>query len=871
MKSIWRCCAAAALWAASLSSMAYVGSRVVTGEDAPPSRFRSDTAPVTEVAIAPTAKQLADKAVEASYGKSSVPVAAKILGIGRTPEPLAPLRVGAIFESGKQAFAPEWETQKHGFVTQARIVSKGAKGIRAKIKLPPGLVLGEILARAPGSDVAEHVPLRFAFEGEIWTPYTDGETQLIEIFSPQLVAGSTWNIVHIGHFERPLNTGGGGEARIDLAAGACSPDVACTSNDPFLDAAIAERRKSVARITFASGGSFFNCSGTLINSNSQQNLFMTANHCVSTQAEAASITFRWFYEAATCGGSAANLVPEAVTQSSGAQLLFSNKFVDSTLLRLNANPPVGAVFAGWNATPLNAGSNVVSISHPAGDVKKFALGTLQSIQNRSDGLIRVSGYEQEMYAVLFNRGVIEGGSSGSGLFTMNGGDLQFRGVLSNSTVRNGGGLSCTNTNENANYGRWDYFQPQIVNFLNGVAAQTDDHANQPGASSTLLTLNGPAVAAKIDYVGDLDTFRIVVTEPGTLYVKSNGGYDLIGHLMDSAGTTLQNANDDEASNDDAGVGSNDFGIAWPVTPGTYFLMVANWVPTTLTPNGYSVEAKFLNATTNHTAIWWGGEQESGWGLNVNHQGNTIFATMFNYENAGSGNQNPNMWLSAVLNRVGTSQQYSGDVKRVYGPAFNANPFPNQQITAPTVGGMTLAFNGANAATLSYTVAGSGTGGNGLPVNKSLTRYAFGTEPVCAFTGTDRSFGTGNFQDVWWNANESGWGIYFVHQSETIFATLFTFEAGTGNNNKGLWLSSAMSRESAGVYSGDLLRVTGSAFNASPFIPLNPAVNATNVGKMRVSFTNGNAATLTYDVNGSAVTKPIERLVFGAFPPECSPP
>ena len=33
-------------------------------------RFRSQTAPVTEVAIAPTAKQLADKAMEASYGKS---------------------------------------------------------------------------------------------------------------------------------------------------------------------------------------------------------------------------------------------------------------------------------------------------------------------------------------------------------------------------------------------------------------------------------------------------------------------------------------------------------------------------------------------------------------------------------------------------------------------------------------------------------------------------------------------------------------------------------------------------------------------------------------------------------------------------------
>ena len=73
---------------------------------------------------------------------------------------------------------------KPGFVTQVRIVSSGAKGIRAKIKLPPGVVMGEILARAPDSDKVEGIPLRFAHDGEIWTPYTEGDTQLIEVFSP---------------------------------------------------------------------------------------------------------------------------------------------------------------------------------------------------------------------------------------------------------------------------------------------------------------------------------------------------------------------------------------------------------------------------------------------------------------------------------------------------------------------------------------------------------------------------------------------------------------------------------------------------------------------------------------------------------------
>lgn len=686
-------------------------------------------------------------------------------------------------------------------------------------------------------------------------------------------------VADIVHFEQSIDlAGGGGEASVSTAtAGACSPDVACTSGDATLDAAIAERRRSVARISFVSGVSGFSCTGTLINSASQQNFFMTANHCISTAAEAASITFRWFYEAATCGGSAANLVPESTSTSGGAQLVFTNQFVDSTLLRLNVNPPAGTVFAGWNASAMTPGTPVVSISHPAGDVKKYATGTLRSLfRTTDDGLIRVASYEQEMWAVYFTRGVTEPGSSGSGLFTQTNGTLQFRGVLSNSTVRDAsGGLSCTNTNENANYGRWDYFQPQVASILNGGSTPTDDHVNQPGPNATPLVLNGAAVAGKIDYVGDLDAFRISVTEAGTLYVRSTGGYDLIGQLMNSGGTVLENESGDAATNDDAGTTALDFGIAWPVTPGTYYLMVANWNPTELTPNGYTVTANFVNVTNNYTDLWWAGEGESGWGMNLNHQSNTIFATMFNYENAGFGTQNPGMWLAASLTRQGTSDTYTGRVARANGPGFNANPFPNQQLTVSDVGSMTIAFSGAANGTLTYSVSGAATGGSGLPVIKNIVRQSFGTLPVCTFTGSDRSFSTGNFQDLWWNPNESGWGVNLTHQSSTIFATLFTYEAGAGNNNKGLWLTASMPRQSAGVYSGDLARVTGSAFNAVPFTPINPSINAMRVGNMRVEFTNGNAATLTYDVNGTQVVKTIERQLFGPLPANlpstCSPP
>lgn len=849
-----------------------IGSRVQGGMPAAPVALRSLDAPTMEVLIAPSARQLADAALESAYGADGVPSLARILGIKPPERPAAPRRVGSVFPANHAASVAQWQLFADGtYVTHVKITSVGALGIRARLQLPAGVTLGELRAVANPADAAEVVPLWVARDGEIWTPYTDGETQIVEIHSRQNVPGTAIRVLDIVHFEESLNAKAPPQPSQATAAGACSPDVICTSNDPTLDAAIADRKKSVARINFQSGGGSFLCSGTLINSNSQQNFFMTANHCISNQAEASSIQTRWFYEATVCGGGTLSANPAAVTLGGGAMLTFTNQFVDHTLLTLNLTPPAGTIFSGWNAAALVPGTSIVSISHPTGDVMKFALGS-NTANGRSDGLTRLQGYEQEMYSALFSRGVIEGGSSGSGLFVLSpSGGLQLRGVLSNSTVVNGNALSCTHPEINANYGRWDYFQPQVSALLNGGSLPVDDYPNQPTASAPLLPLNGAPLTGRISYVGDIDVFRIVITEPGTVYLKSSGGFDLVAQLMGSNGSTLENAAGDAATNDDASVTAFDFGLHWTVTPGTYYLAVTNYTPTDLTATPYSVSASFVNATTNYTSLWWGGSAESGWGMNLNHQGNAMFATMFNYENAGLGQQNPNMWLVASLSRSGTSSTYSGRLLRVRGPAFNATPFPGNAFSFVDVGPLSVTFSGDSAGTLTYSVQGDGTGGNGSTVTKTISRQAFGTLPVCEFTGSDRSFATQNFQDLWWNPAESGWGINFTHQSNTIFATLFTFEPGVGNNNKGLWLTASMTRQSGGVYSGQLVKVTGSAFDAVPFVPLNPAVNATIVGNMRVEFTDGNTGTLTYDVNGQSVTKSIQREVFGTFPSECTPP
>ena len=839
--------------ALAATSPAEMSSRVKLGSVPEESvSLRSVTAPMTSIDLTPTASDLAQAAQQSKFAPQST--LATIFGIKQTPvRGSAPLRVGSVFPNGAEATVVKWQAlPEGGFVTHLRISSAGAMGVRARLLLPAEITKGELRVVAKFGDDAQRVPLAVALNGEIWTPPTDGPTQIVEVFTTEAVDGLRIKVQDVGHFEQlPFAEKGPAEPALSTAAGTCTVDVACTIADDQLNGnAISERRKSVARMSFSSGGSIFSCTGTLLNSPVQQDFFLTANHCISTQAEASSLTTRWFYEASACGGSVRS---DVVNLSGGAQLLFTNQFVDSTLLRLNSPPPSGTVFAGWSTSVLGVNSPIVSVSHPRGDIMKAAIGTL-SVPGSSDGLIRLRGYDQSMYGILFSRGIIEQGSSGSGLFTLNNGSLQLRGVLSSSTLRNGsGGMSCTNTTENANYGRFDYFHPQIAPILNGTAYPTDDNANQPATSIPALTFDVPK-SATLNYVGDIDTFRINITQTGTLYVKSSGGHDLIGGLLDANGSVLENATGN-ATNDDADVTATDFGISWQVTPGTYYLNVAPWVPTDLTPAGYSVTASFTTATTNYTSLWWAGEAESGWGINLNHQGNIIFGTLFTYD-AGAG-----IWLILSRGDLQPDGSYLGKLFSTRGPAFNATPFtPITAANLTEVGSMRVAFSGPSTGTLTYNVGSRS-------VTKSISKQTFATPPTCGFTGTNRTYNN-NYQDLWWNPSESGWGINLTHQSDIIFATLFTYDAA----GKGMWLILSRGDRIAGTqnFAGALFRTTGPNFDAMPFTPITQA-NLTQVGNMRLEFTDGNTAKLIYDVNGASVTKNIQRQAFDAFKPNCRKP
>jgi len=163
-------------------------------------------------------------------------------------------------------------------------------------------------------------------------------------------------------------------------------------------------------------------------------------------------------------------------------------------------------------------------------------------------------------------------------------------------------------------------------------------------------------------------------------------------------------------------------------------------------------------------------------------------------------------------------------------------------------------------------AGLGTSLGGVPdscTNATVDASSSGgINAVVPGTWSQTGTGQANYQGLWWASpagSESGWGINFAHQGDTIFASWFTYDT-TG---KGLWLVMTAIKTGPGVYTGTLYTSKGPPFNAVPF---NPAqVAATAVGAGTLTFSDVNDATFSYTVNGVAQVKNITREVFGTLP------
>lgn len=118
-------------------------------------------------------------------------------------------------------------------------------------------------------------------------------------------------------------------------------------------------------------------------------------------------------------------------------------------------------------------------------------------------------------------------------------------------------------------------------------------------------------------------------------------------------------------------------------------------------------------------------------------------------------------------------------------------------------------------------------------------------------------------DLWWNENESGWGVNIIQQSNIAFATFFVYDT-TGQPH--WYVASDMvggpaPAGSPNVFTGQLFETSGPVFSAASFNPSSVTVRA--VGRATFEFTPPNSGTLDYTVDGVPVTKRVTRQTWAA--------
>jgi mono/diheme cytochrome c family protein len=250
-----------------------------------------------------------------------------------------------------------------------------------------------------------------------------------------------------------------------------------------------------------------------------------------------------------------------------------------------------------------------------------------------------------------------------------------------------------------------------------------------------------------------------------------------------------------------------------------------------------------SAPVNYQGLWWTAT-ESGWGMNVAHQGDLIYLTWYTYDAAGKAS-----WLAMLATRT-ASGAYVGTVLEVRGSPYNVVPYSVAAKSVTTVGTGTLSFAGQTSGTFTYTA-------KGVTATKPITRFSLGGPvPTCTYAPAPDLGAATNYQDLWWNAAEDGWGLNVTHEGTSIYATWYTYDA----DGSPLWIASLMAPSGPHAWPGPLLRATGPAFGPA----FDPAqVHLATVGTATITFPDGNSAAWSFTLNAFSGTKTMTRTLFAA--------
>lgn len=304
-----------------------------------------------------------------------------------------------------------WQTLADGRMWRLRVQSSGAKSLNLGITrydMPEGAKLwiydpGH--SHVEGSYTARHRSQR----GSLWTPIIEGSEIVVEVFVPTGVAQPNLEITRINQGYRSLKSG-----LFGTSEGTCNNDVICSVGDPYRD-----QIRAVAVYSISNDAGSAGCTGTLMNDTARDGTpyFLSANHCLESNGDPASVVVYWNFQAAVCGTHG----PGSTTDNqTGSILRATNAASDFLLLELSAvpDPAFNVFYSGWDATG-TAPPSTVGIHHPSVDVKAISLSNTSPrpadwTGTGDGGTLDPTGNH---WRIDWDSGVTEGGSSGSCIFS----------------------------------------------------------------------------------------------------------------------------------------------------------------------------------------------------------------------------------------------------------------------------------------------------------------------------------------------------------------------------------------------------------------------------------------------------------------------
>lgn len=289
---------------------------------------------------------------------------------------------------------------------------------------------------------------------EFWSKTVEGDTAIIEYHRKgSLGSFRISEIVHIygtDQAQQATISPNASDCNYNGVPLSCEIDASCYTNS---------EKNAVARITYIDSGGSYLCTGTLlVDRNSPHSpYFLTANHCVSSETIARTVEAYWFYQTSGCNS---GVLGSNWVSTQGANLAVSDATKDFALL-LGPPTPSGAVFSGWDANAVSLNTSVFGFHHP-GAGYPVTNSSYPSYLRRADGyvssttsLCSASGL-LNAYAINWTSGLTEPGSSGSGLW-----DVDGNGKAHLVGVDSCGPCPPTCLNPSAIYSKFSDFFPQI--------------------------------------------------------------------------------------------------------------------------------------------------------------------------------------------------------------------------------------------------------------------------------------------------------------------------------------------------------------------------------------------------------------------------